>query len=128
VLRNLLIAMGVVEVGAGLALLVAPSLVAEVLLGSPLVGAPGLIVARLCGAGLLSLGIACWLARGEAGTASTTGLVIAMLFYNTAAAAVLVYSLLGLGLMGVLLWPAIVIHVALGIWCLVCLLAKPSRA
>jgi hypothetical protein len=126
-MKTLLIAMAVVEVGAGLALLIAPSFVSVLLLGSPLEGTPGLIVARICGAGLLSLGVACLLARDAAGDRSATGIVMAMLVYNALATAVFGYGALGLGLKAVLLWPVIVIHAALGIWCLACLRSDGRR-
>jgi hypothetical protein len=126
-MRNLLIAMGVVETATGLGLLAVPSLVASVLLGSSLEGAVGLIVGRVCGAALLALGIACLLARAEADFRSSTALIIAMLAYNTVATALLAYSLLGLRLIGIALWPAILIHAALAIWCIVCL-RTDSRA
>jgi hypothetical protein len=119
-MRTLFITMGVVETATGLALLVVPSLVAVILLGLPLDGAVGLVVARICGAGLLSLGIACLLGRDEAG-APAAGLLVAMLVYNATTTGVLAYSRFGMGLMGIMLWPAIVVHAALAIWCVVCL-------
>jgi hypothetical protein len=125
-MKTLLVVMAVVEVGAGLALLAAPSFVAVLLLGSSLEYAVGLVVARICGAGLLSLGVACLLARDEAG-APAGGLLTAMLVYNVVATAVLGYARLGLGLMGILLWPAIVVHGALAIWCIVCLRSDSIR-
>lgn len=120
-MRTLLVVMGIVETGAGLALLVAPSFVAELLLGSSLDGAVPLIVARICGAGLLSLGIACLLTRDEAGASAATAVLVAMLVYNTTATALFVYSFVGLGFKGIILWPAIVIHGVLALWCAVCL-------
>jgi hypothetical protein len=55
----------VIELGAGLALLCFPSATVALLVGAPLEAAPALTVARVGGAGLLALGVACWLARGE---------------------------------------------------------------
>lgn len=47
------------------------------------------------------------------------GVVTAMLFYNFAAAAVLVYSGVRLGLQSKFIWPVIVVHAVLGLWCAV---------
>jgi hypothetical protein len=40
-----------------------------------------------------------------------------MSFYNFAAAMVLVYAAIRLDLRSALLWPAIVLHLCLGVWC-----------
>ena len=51
-----------------------------------------------------------------------------MVFYNIAVAAVLAFASFGHGLHGVLLWPAVAFHVAMGVWCLVCLLRDDEYA
>jgi len=55
----------VIELGAGLALLCFSSTTVALLLGSPLDAPNALTVARVGGAGLISLGITCWLARDD---------------------------------------------------------------
>jgi hypothetical protein len=48
-----------------------------------------------------------------------------MLLYNVAAVAVLVYEGLGWKLSAVGLWPAVLLHTALAVWCIVCLRNEP---
>lgn len=124
-MKPLLTISAAIESVTGLALLVAPSVPASLLLGSTLETTVGSTIARIAGAGLLALGIACWLGRDGAAGART--LVAAMLFYNTAAAAVLIHAGLGLGLSAIGLWPAVVLHLALAIWCIACLRPAGQR-
>jgi hypothetical protein len=108
-------AMALIEVGAGLSLLVLPALGISLLLG---VGDPALealVVARICGAGVLALGVACWLARDDRGSRSQDGLLWGMLIYNIGACSVL--ALAGLPTAGVALWPVVALHGAMTIWC-----------
>ena len=118
-MKPLLIVTAVLEVGAGLALLVSPAASAWVLLGAALETPAGLTVGRVAGAALLSLGVACWFRDRPA-----TGLVAAMLLYNTAAVAVLAVAGIGSELVGVALWPAVGLHAAMAVWCVVCLRNK----
>ena len=117
----LLIVTAMIEAGAGLALVGWPSLTVMLLLGSSLETPIGSTVERVAGAALLSLGMACWLARHDEQSRAATGLVAAMLLYNVTAVAVLAYAGVGLGMVGVGLWPAVLLHAALAVWCLACL-------
>lgn len=109
------------EAGTGAALLLSPSLVAALVLGGSLDGPAAPVVARLAGAALLTIGAACWLARDDGPGRATRGLVAALFLYNIFAAAVLAHGGVGLGLTGIGLWPATVLHAAMAAWCLVCL-------
>ena len=76
---------------------------------------------RLAGVALLTLGLVCWLARNDQPNRVSAGPASAMLFYNIAVAALLVYARLSLGLSGIGLWPTVVLHAALALWCIACL-------
>jgi len=115
-MKKLLIITAIIEGATGLGLLVVPSMVAQVLLGGALDAPAAVTVARVAGAGLLALGVACWLARDDG-----RALAVAMLFYNVAAVAVLAHAALGLELSGIGLWPAIGLHTVLAGWCTVAL-------
>jgi hypothetical protein len=120
-IRTLLMLTAAIETATGLALLASPPLTAGLLLGTSLDGAAAAIVGRIAGAALLSLGVAFWLARDDGPSRAVLGLINAMLVYNCAAVAVLAYAGAGVGLAGVLLWPAVVLHSVLAIWCVWCM-------
>jgi hypothetical protein len=91
----------VAEIATGLALLTAPSLVGQLLLGEAPSGI-AIPVARVAGIALIALGVACW--PGPP--------LVGMLIYSAAVTAYLAW--LGFaGLTGVLLWPAVAIHLVL---------------
>ena len=52
---------------------------------------------------------------------TTKGLVSAMLLDNAAPVAVLLYAGLSLKLPGIGLWPAVLLHLALAVWCIGCI-------
>lgn len=120
-MKLLLIIAALIEAAAGLTLLLIPTVAVSMLLGVPLDTPTGLVAGRIAGAALVGLAIACWQARnGERGSPAT-GVVEAMSFYNFAAAIVLVYAGTRLELRSALLWPAIVLHLGLGAWCVLML-------
>ena len=118
-MRTLLIVTALLEATTGFALAASPSLLVSLLIGSPLDTRPGALVGRLAGIALLTLGSVCWLARNDQQGRVTAGLVAAMLFYNVAAATLLAFARLGLGLSGIGLWPTFSLHVVLALWCII---------
>ena len=104
------------EAALGLALLAYPPIVIRLLLGAEIIGV-GDVVSRFAGVALISLGVACW-PNGSARQA-----LHGMLTYGTLAALYLAYvGVRGQGV-GVLLWPAVVLHVIL----IILLLGARSR-
>lgn len=127
-MKVLLTTMAIIEAAPGVALLVLPAVVAGLLLGASLDVPASLTVARVAGAALLSLAVACWLARNDEWSRAAKGLVVAMLLYNIFAVAVLAFAGISLLLVGVALWPAVVLHVVMAVWCLASLRASLNRS
>jgi hypothetical protein len=100
--RKVLAFAAIGETATGVALLLAPSLVGQLLLGTELTGT-AVIVARLAGIALIALGLACW-----PGTP-----LLGMLFYNAAVTLYLAYVGFAGGSAGALLWPVVVLHAIL---------------
>jgi hypothetical protein len=101
-MKRVLVLAAVSEAATGAALLVVPSLVGQLLFGIELTGI-AMTVARVTGIALIALGVACW-----SGTP-----LIGMLTYSAAAAFYLAYVGFAGGSTGILLWPAIVLHLIL---------------
>jgi len=106
-------------------LLFVPNVLADLLLGTTLDGPAALTVARIAGAGLFALGVACWLGRTDVSSVAGQGLTRAMALYNLAAVLVLGYAGLQFHAVGILLWPAVIVHAVMAIWCLLTLIRKP---
>ena len=101
-MKWLLIFAAVAETATGLGLLIVPSLVGRLLFGEELTGI-AIPVARVAGIALIALSVACW--QGSP--------LIGMWIYNAAVTLYLAYVGFAGGLTGVLLWPAVVLHVIL---------------
>jgi hypothetical protein len=105
--RTLLLFASLLEVGAGVALILNPAWVVRWLLGGELSGS-GPALGRVAGFGLLSFGVACW-PVGLPGISPVRG----MLIYNALATAFFAYLLFANDEVGKLLLPALVLHALL---------------
>jgi hypothetical protein len=101
-MKGVLVFAAVGEAATGVALLIVPSLVGQLLLGAELAGVAA-IVARVAGIALIALGVACWPGTPRAG----------MLTYSAAVTLYLAYLGVTGGANGILLWPAVALHLAL---------------
>ena len=107
--RSVLGIAAAVEAVTGLLLIVVPHLLAKLLLGAEVTGV-AVVIGRVAGIALLSLGVGCWFGRQEA----TGGWALAaMLLYNVLVTLYLALVGLGTEFVGVLLWPAVVVHAVL---------------
>jgi len=104
-MKKVLIFAAAAEAATGLALLIAPSLVGQLLLGEQLTGIAS-PVGRVTGIALVALGISCW--PGPP--------LVGMLIYSAAVTLYLAYLGFAGGLAGVLLWPAVVLHLLVSIF------------
>ena len=96
---KVLVLAAMAEGATGLALVLSPSLVGDLLLGQPLLGLSS-TVARVAGIALVGLAVACWPGPAWLG----------MLSYGSMVAVFLSYVGTVEGLSGALLWPAVGIH------------------
>jgi hypothetical protein len=101
-MTKVLVLAAIGEIATGAALFVVPSLVGWLLLGEELTGV-AVPVARVAGIALIALGIACW--PGPA--------LVGMLTYGAAVTLYLAYVGFAGGLTGILLWPAVALHLIL---------------
>jgi hypothetical protein len=89
-----------IEAATGVALIAAPSLVGRLLLGTELTGV-SIPVARVTGIALIALGVGCW-----PGSTALCG----MLTYSALVTLYLAYVGIATAFVGILLWPAVVLH------------------
>jgi len=101
-MKSVLVLAAVGEAATGVALLIVPSVVGQLLFGAELTGI-AMTVARVTGIALIALGVACWPGTPRVG----------MLTYSAAVTLYLAYVGFAGGLTGMLLWPAVVLHVIL---------------
>jgi hypothetical protein len=104
-MKKVLIFAAVAEAVTGLALLIAPSLVGQLLFGQKFTGIT-IPAARVTGIALIGLGAACW--PGPP--------LVGMLTYSVAVTLYLACIGFAGGLTGVFLWPAVVLHAVLSIF------------
>ena len=124
-MKHLLKLTAIIEAGTGIGLLAVPSFVAQLLLGAPLDAPAAITVARVAGAGLLALGIACWFASHDTQSCAAQGVVSAMVVYNLGAVIVLGAAGIQAPPPGIALWPAVVLHAAMAVWCVASQLSEP---
>jgi hypothetical protein len=122
----LLVVTAFLEAGIGALLLALPSIPLWLLLGVEQAAPEVALVSRVAGAALLALGVACWLGRGPRHCPAQPGLFAGALVYDGTVAVLLAHAGLALGMAGIALWPAVVLHACLALWCALCLLPWPG--
>jgi hypothetical protein len=128
-MKHLLVVSALLEAATGIGLFLSPSLIVNILLGADLGTAGAVTIARVAGASLVALGLACWRASHDTPSHAARGVVVAMLLYNGATVAVLLHAVIGLGLLTAGTWLAAGLHAAMAVWCVAVLRrqAVPGR-
>jgi len=122
--KLLLLVTAMLEVGAGLALMAFPSTSMVLLLGSPLETSSAVTLGRLAGAALFSLGVANWFAQFDERSNAAKGVVSGMLCYNVGAVVILGSAGIWSAPVGIGLWPGVVLHTAMTVWCVALLRSR----
>ena len=108
-MANLFRLAAIAEAATGVALFAVPAVVARLLLGTELTGV-AVVVARVAGIAVFSLGIACWPSKSPTNAARC-----GMLTYSSLVAILLSYLGIRGEWVGPLLWPAATLHALLTI-------------
>jgi hypothetical protein len=103
---KLLAVAAIAEAATGLAMLLVPSTVSQLLLGAELTGV-SIPVARVTGIALIALAVACWPGRTA---------LCGMLTYSALVTAFLAYLGIRSNWVGPLLWPVVVLHAVMAIF------------
>ena len=112
-LRLLLTVSGGIELLTGLLMLISPARAVSLLLGEAL-DSIATVLARLFGAGVFAIGVACLKARDDVGSLAGLAVSIGITGYNLLAATVIIWAAAELGLGGLILWAAGIGHAVLG--------------
>jgi len=80
--KLLLVLTAVGELLVGVLLLITPSAAAKLLLGAGLASPESVLVGRMAGAALFSIGVICWLSRNQHRNGQPVGLIAGLLAYN----------------------------------------------
>ena len=125
--KGFLLVTAIAEAGTGLSLLLLPATVLSLLLGIQAPTVDIVFISRVAGAALLAIGLISALASRAAGGPALLGVLAGILLYDVVVVGLLAYAGGVLGLAGPALWPAVVVHSVLAVWCVVCLQRLVNR-
>ena len=125
-MNRLLKIIAIIEAPTGLVLIVVPGLMVHLLLNADIYGA-AIPLARIAGVALLALGVACWLAGHDVHSRAARGVVSAVTIYNVGAALVLGAAGLQMQPTGIALWPAVIGHAGMAVWCVATLFSNDKN-
>jgi len=117
-MKYLHIVTAVLEAGAGVALVCFPSAAVALMLGTGLDSSAAVALGRVAGTALLALAVACWLAHYDTQSRAARGLIAGMTLYNLGVVAILGAAGAWSRPAGILLWPVVVLHAVMTVWCI----------
>jgi hypothetical protein len=109
-MKKVLALAAVSEAAFGLVLLIYPPIVVRLLFNAEITGA-GVVISRVASIALIALGLACW--PGSDAGKSPARALRAMLCYSLLVTLYLAYLGIRGEWVGILLWPAVAVHVVL---------------
>jgi hypothetical protein len=118
ILKAFLLITAIGEGLTGVLLLLLPAVPLALLLGLQAAAPETALLARVAGCALIAIGLTSGMARDAAASQALRAILAGILVYDVAVAVVLAYAGIGLRLVGILLWPAVALHLILAVWCL----------
>lgn len=125
--KTFLLVTAIGEGGTGLGLLVLPAIALALLLGLQAPAPDMVVISRVAGSALLAIGVLSGMASRDRGGPALRGVLAGILVYDTIVAALLAHAGGALGMSGPLLWPAVVVHAFLAVWCAVSVRAAAAN-
>lgn len=126
-MTKLLTVEAVIEMGGGLLMVVFPWFLWKIVLGATLSTPVELTLSRIAGVAVVALATSWWLARNDEQSRTLRGVVGGTVVSNAGVVIALGYAGVVLRLSTILLWPFILIHLALAVWSFIRLLNKSEQ-
>ncbi len=120
-MKSFLSLTAILEGLTGFGLIAVPVPLVSLLIGVPLTGAGGMMAAYIAGAAIITVAFCCWLSKKNA---TDFAAVKAMVVYNIAVPAILLYGVINYRLTGIPLWFVVFIHIVFAIWALIIISKK----
>jgi hypothetical protein len=116
--KLLLEAMAIINILAGVVMIVFPVFLSGAVLGVSLNEPAAIVVLRVAGVAILSLGIVCWMVASEGRSKPGKSLVTGLAIYNTLIMMIIAYTITIQNFTSPGLWVVILLHAIFAGWCI----------